>query len=84
MLHFYLCVVFTYTQREVKFYTQTRVKRKETEIKMVKVRVRVFKSIARSSRARQCARISRLYLKTILLTELMTFVPNDAGDFPTR
>jgi len=27
-LHFYLCVVFTYTQREVKFYTQTRVKRK--------------------------------------------------------
>jgi hypothetical protein len=51
---------------------------------MVKVRVRVFKSIARSSRARQCARISRLYLKTILLTELMTFVPNDAGDFPTR
>jgi len=41
---------------------------------MVKVRVRVFKSIARSSRARQYARISLLYLN-ILLTELMIFAP---------
>lgn len=49
---------------------------------MVKVRVRVFKSIARSSRARQCARISRLYLKTILLTELMILYQTTPATFP--
>ena len=49
---------------------------------MVKVRVRVFYR-SRVRRERVNTRKAASLSKPILLTELI-FVPNDAGDFPTR